>query len=167
MPRAQGLFRRAIAQSGAAHHVTSPETAQWVGQYLAQELGVEATRQAIAAVPLDRLLQAQQALSNKAFAQVFTPHPDLEHWGEVAFNGMPFEPVIDGEVLPIRPIDGMRDGAGAGVDVMVGTNAEEFRLFMVPPLPPIAPTGLIDTITDQRLAERLAVYKLPVEATLA
>jgi carboxylesterase type B len=167
MSRAEGLFRRAIAQSGAGHHVTSPETAKRVGQYLADKLGVEATREAIAAVPRGRLLQAQQELSDEAFAQIFTPHPDLEHWGELAFNGMPFEPVIDGEVLPARPIDRIRDGAGAGVDVMVGTNAEEFRLFMVPPLPPIAPTGLIDTITDQRLAERLAVYKLPVEATLA
>src|SRR5436305_6271776 len=38
MPRAAGLFRRAIAQSGAAHHVISPETAQRIGQYLAERL---------------------------------------------------------------------------------------------------------------------------------
>ena len=34
MPRAEGLFRRAIAQSGAAHHVISAATAQRVGQLL-------------------------------------------------------------------------------------------------------------------------------------
>ena len=34
MPRARGLFRRAIAQSGAGHHVISPATAQGIGLYL-------------------------------------------------------------------------------------------------------------------------------------
>ncbi len=38
MPRAEGLFRRAIAQSGAAHHVSSAATAQRVGQRLAEKL---------------------------------------------------------------------------------------------------------------------------------
>src|SRR3989442_1583178 len=59
MPRAQGLFHRAIAQSGAAHQVISAATAQRVGRYLAEKLGVAATREAIAAVPLDRMLAAQ------------------------------------------------------------------------------------------------------------
>ena len=51
MPRAEGLFRRAILQSGAAHPVMSAATAQRVGQYLAEKLGVEATREAIASGP--------------------------------------------------------------------------------------------------------------------
>jgi para-nitrobenzyl esterase len=41
MPRAEGLFRRAIAQSGAAHHVISAATAQRVRRCLAGKLGVE------------------------------------------------------------------------------------------------------------------------------
>jgi para-nitrobenzyl esterase len=44
MPRAEGLFRRAIAQSGAAHHVISAATARRVGRRLAETLGVDATR---------------------------------------------------------------------------------------------------------------------------
>jgi para-nitrobenzyl esterase len=62
MPCAEGLFRRAIAQSGGAHQVIPAETAQKVGGRRAEKLGVEATREAIAAVPLDRLLQAQAEL---------------------------------------------------------------------------------------------------------
>ena len=42
MPRAEGLFRRAIAQSGAAHQVISAETASRIGRYLAEKLGVAA-----------------------------------------------------------------------------------------------------------------------------
>jgi para-nitrobenzyl esterase len=39
MPRAEGLFRRAIAQSGAAHHVIPVAAARRIGQRLAGSLG--------------------------------------------------------------------------------------------------------------------------------
>ena len=155
MPRAKGLFRRMIAESGAGHHVISPATAQRVGQYLAEKLGVEATRESIAAVPVDRLLQAQVELSGDAFA-----NPDPERWGEVAANLMPFEPVVDGDVLPARPIDSIVAGAGAGVDVLIGTNTDEQRLFMVP-------GGAIDYINEDILAGAVAAYGLPVSETIA
>lgn len=155
MSHATGLFRRAIAQSGAGHHVISPATAQGVGQYLAEKLGVEPTREAIAAVPIDRLLQAQMKLSADFFS-----HPDPERWGEIAANLMPFEPVIDGEVLSARPIDRIVAGAGAGVDLLVGTNTEEERLFMVP-------NGAINYITEDILVGTIAAYGLPVAETLA
>jgi para-nitrobenzyl esterase len=155
MPRATGLFRRMIAESGAGHHVISPATAQRVGQYLAEKLGVEATRESIAAVPVDRLLQAQVELSGDAFA-----NPDPERWGEVAANLMPFEPVVDGDVLPTRPIDSIVAGAGAGVDVLIGTNTDEQRLFMVP-------GGAINYINEDILAGAVAAYGLPVSETIA
>jgi para-nitrobenzyl esterase len=155
MPRAWGLFRRVIAQSGAGHHVISPATAQRVGQYLAEKLGVEATSEAIAAAPVDRLLQAQVELSGDAFA-----NPDPVRWGEVAGNLMPFEPVIDGDILPTRPIDSIVGGAGAGVDVIIGTNTDEEMLFMVP-------NGAINYITEDMLAGAVAAYGLPVSETIA
>jgi para-nitrobenzyl esterase len=155
MPRAAGLFRRAIAQSGAGHHAISSATAQRISQYLAEKLGVAPTRDAIAAVPIDRLLQAQVQLS----ADVFNI-PDPARWGEVSANQMPFEPVIDGDVLSALPIERIFAGASAGVDVMVGTNTEEERLFMVP-------NGAINHTTEEILAGTVAAYGLPVEATLA
>jgi para-nitrobenzyl esterase len=155
MPRAAGLFRRAIAQSGAGHHAISSATARRVSQYLAEKLGVTPTREAIAAVPIDRLLQAQVELS----ADVFNI-PDPARWGEVSANQMPFEPVIDGDVLPALPIERIAAGASAGVDVMVGTNTEEERLFMVP-------NGAINHTTEAILAGTVAAYGLPVEVTQA
>ncbi len=155
MPRAEGLFRRAIMESGAGHHVITSATAQRVGQYLAEKLGVEPTWEALAAVPFDQLITAQVMLS----ADVFS-NPDPLRWGEVSANQMPFEPVIDGEILPSRPIDGIVAGASAGVDVLIGTNGEEERLFMVP-------NGTLDHISDQVLAGTIAAYGLPVEETLA
>ena len=155
MPLARGLFRRAIAQSGAGHHVISPATAQRIGQYLAEKLGVEPTLEAIAAVPLDNLLTAQVALSGDVFE-----HPDPARWGEVAANLMPFEPVIDGKILPARPIDLIAAGGGADIDVLAGTTSEEERLFLVP-------NGAINHINEDNLAGAIAAYGLPVAETLA
>jgi carboxylesterase type B len=81
-------------------------------------------------------------------------HTLRERWREVALNLMPFEPVIDGEFLPDLPITQLFAGAGTGIDVLVGTTTEEYRLFTVPP-------GLIDQLTDEALAQRIAAYGLP------
>jgi carboxylesterase type B len=156
MPRAEGLFRRAIAQSGAAHHVSSAASAQLVGLCLAEKLGVEATREAIAAVPVDRVLAAQAELRADLLA-----HPDLERWGgEVVASLMPWQPVVDGDVIPARPIDRIAAGAGAGIDLIVGTNTDECRLFLVP-------DGAIEHVTDEAVASAVRAYGLPVDATLA
>jgi para-nitrobenzyl esterase len=156
MPRAEGLFRRAIAQSGASHHVSSAATGQRIGQCLAKKLGVAATREAIAAVPVDRVLAAQAELKENLLA-----HPDPERWGgEVVATLMPWQPVVDGDVIPARPIDRIVAGAGAGIDLIVGTNSDEHRLFLVT-------GGVIEHITDGALAGAVAAYGLPVDTTLA
>ena len=59
MPRAKGLFHRAVVQSGTAQNVNSAATAERIGRRFAEVLGVEATRQAIAATSPERVLQAQ------------------------------------------------------------------------------------------------------------
>jgi len=164
VPRARGLFRRAIAQSGAAHHVLPAGTARQIGRALAGELGVPPTRAAIAAVPVDRLLAAQAAL----MAELLT-HPDPERWGqEVVTSTMPWQPVVDGTLLPEFPIPLIAAGSSADVDVLVGTNTDDWRLFLVI-------TGTIDRITDEILAgpievngyQTVAAYGLPVQAGLA
>jgi para-nitrobenzyl esterase len=155
MPRAAGLFRRAIAESGAGHHVLTAATARRVGEYLAEKLGVAPTREAIGAVPMDRLMRAQVELGADALA-----NPDPHKWGEIVGNLMLFEPVIDGELLTEMPIRRMFAGSGANVDILVGTNAEEHRFFLVP-------SGVIDMINDATLNRVVTAYGLPVEQTLA
>jgi para-nitrobenzyl esterase len=155
IPRAAGLFRRGIAQSGAGHHVIAPATAQLLGQVLAEKLGVEPTRQAIGTVPISRLVQAQQELRIE-----ISTNPNPARWGEVAANLVPFLPVIDGELLPARPIDAIAAGAGANIDVLVGSNADEFRLYLVP-------AGTINAVNEERLRRAVSAYGLPVTETLA
>ncbi len=156
MPRAEGLFRRAIAQSGAAYPVMSAASAQRVGEIMASKLGVAATREAIAAVPLDSMLQAQAELKAD-----FIAHPDPERWGaEVVVSKQLWQPVIDGDVIPAPPIDRIAAGASAGIDLMAGSTTEEWRVFLVL-------GGAIDQVTDEVLAGAVAAYGFPVEATLS
>jgi carboxylesterase type B len=134
----------------------SAASAMRVGQQLSARLGVVPSLEAIAAVPLDRLLHAQAALHADLDAQ-----PTPERWGhEVAVSQMPWQPVIDGAVLPARPIDRIAAGAAAGVDVLVGTNTDEHRMFLVT-------TGAIDQVTSEALAGLVTTYGLPVQPTLA
>jgi para-nitrobenzyl esterase len=164
MPRAEGLFRRAIAQSGAAQHVLPAQAAARIGGYLAQRLGVAPAREAVAAVPVERLLAAQAELKAELLA-----HPDPGRWGaEVVASVMPFQPVVDGEVIPAVPIERIAAGASSQVDLIAGTNTDDWRL-------PRVISGEIDQITDQMLTgpvgvygyRALAAYGLPAEKTLA
>src|SRR5215207_604265 len=54
MPSAQGLFGQAVLQSGAGHHALTAATATRIGGYVAERLNVPATREALAAVPVDQ-----------------------------------------------------------------------------------------------------------------
>ncbi len=155
MPRAEGLFRRAIVESGSAQHVTSAATAHRITRYFAEKLGVAPTFEAIAAVPLDRALAAQLELMGDLMA-----HPDPERWGEVAVNRLIWEPVIDGVTLPAPPLDRMSAGASASIDLLVGSNVDEWRLFLVP-------DGALEHISNETLAGAIAAYGLPVDAALA
>ncbi|MGY1704833.1 carboxylesterase/lipase family protein [Geodermatophilus sp. SYSU D00697] len=163
MPRAQGLFRRAVLQSGAAHHVVPAAEAARIGARLAGLLGVPPTREALAAVPVERLLEAQAQVDAEVAAA-----PDPARWGaEVVASTMPFHPVVDGDVVPGVPIEQIAAGAGAEVDVMVGTNSDDWRLFPVL-------SGAIDRVTEETLtgpvevhgAQSLAAFGLSAQTAL-
>jgi para-nitrobenzyl esterase len=80
--------------------------------------------------------------------------------GEVAATRLPFQPVIDGELLPALPIDRIAAGAGANIDVLVGSNADEFRLWLVL-------QGTIDAVNEEILSRAVTAYGLPITETLA
>jgi para-nitrobenzyl esterase len=155
MPRAKGLFQRAIVQSGNTPNVTSASTAERIGHRFAEMLGVEATREAIASIPPEGVLQAQAHLREELLAR-----PDPEVWREVALSYLPWAPTVDGETIPAPPIDRILAGAAADIDLLVGSNAEETRLFFVP-------DGSIDRITDDAVRALAAAYGLPAEGLTA
>lgn len=151
-PSARGLFRRAILQSGAAHHTISRTTSAIVRQRLADTLDVRPALASMASIPLRQFIDAQAQL---ALELAIKPNP--ASFGEVAVNGMLFEPVVDGDVLPRRPNDAMAAGASRGLDVMIGTTSEEWRFFSVP-------TRAIDLVTDEQLSAWLTHRGLSSDA---
>ena len=113
MPAAKGLFRRAIVESGVAF-AAPPAVAGRIAERLADSLGLkEVSREAFEAVPLAELIVAQQQVSA----------------GVDAGLGMPFAPVVDGGLLPRHPADLIAGGASAGVELLAGTNRDEFKFF--------------------------------------
>jgi carboxylesterase type B len=164
MPAAKGLFRRAVLESGAAHHVLTADDARRVAGHLAERLGVAPTRDAIAAVGVERLLAAQAELK----AELLTD-PDPERWGlSVVTTTMPWQPTVDGHVLPGPPIEQVAAGSSSDVDVVVGTNADDWRLWLLV-------SGALFQITDEILTgpvarhgyQSLAAYGLDPHDALA
>ena len=112
MPAAQGLFQRAILQSGAAGDLTTRPQAAKVAQALLAKLDLEPSQlSALADVPLEALLKIQ-------------PEMGREFGGIRAYS-----PVIDGETLPQHPLARIAQGSAANVAILVGTNRDEWRLF--------------------------------------
>lgn len=156
LPRARGLFRRAIAQSGGAHQVMTTDTALEVSREVARRLGVAQTREAIAAIPVDRLLQVQAELKADLVA-----HPDPARWGaDLMIDLLPWQPVVDGDVVPARPIDQIAAGAAADIDLMTGATSDEWNFFLVP-------GGAIDRIPAEAVAAVVGASGLPVDSALA
>ncbi|MEU7205638.1 carboxylesterase family protein [Streptomyces sp. NPDC045470] len=153
MPRARGLFRRAITQSGAGHHSHPEDIGRRITERLAALAGAEPTRDGLTALPPERLIAANDALGRE-IAQASDPGP----WGESAGGGTTVLPVVDGTTLPRRPIDALADGASRDIDLLTGTTSDEFRLFLIP-------LGIGPRITDDVLHGFLAGLGLdPVEA---
>jgi para-nitrobenzyl esterase len=149
MPLASGLFAQAIAQSGAGAHTLPAAEGLMVGRYLAEALGVPADREAIKAVPLEKLVQAASDL----VVEVQT-NPDPARWGQLTLSLLPFAPTVDGAVLPDAPVAGLAAGRGGGVRLLIGSNRDEARLFLVAP-------GTIGLIDEPTLAIVASAYGLP------
>ena len=113
-PAAQGLFRRAIAQSGGPNGVPL-ETATAAAEQLCELAGVASVTE-LRDLDVSKLLGAQTQLQAQA--------------AETG-AGMALAPTIDGGLLPEHPLSAIRDGVAAGKELLVGTNLHEMKLWTV------------------------------------
>ncbi len=121
MPRAAGLFRRAIAQSVPGTFF-SPELAADIAAACSAELGLRPTVADLSAVNPSRLPAAGDAVSAKIGRW-------QHRWGPITHRPIPFAPVVDGDVLPTTPWQALADGAGEEVDLLAGHTRDEHRLL--------------------------------------
>ncbi|WSG37391.1 carboxylesterase family protein [Dactylosporangium sp. NBC_01737] len=135
MPRAAGLFRRAVAQSIPGTFF-SPELAADIAAAFAAELGVRPTAADLSTVDPTLLPAAGDAVFTKI-------EQWKDRWGPITYRPIPFAPVVDGDVLPATPWQALAAGAARGVDLLAGHVRDEHRLF-----------SLIDGVLGQVTAEQ-------------
>ena len=119
---AEGMFRRAIPQSGAGHHALPLEMAQEIGRRFCSllEINPDDAAATLRSMPALDILDAQNAILE-------SPDTLLLTWR----YGMPFCPVIDGDFLDVLPIVGVQRGRGRDVDLMAGTVEDEWTTLAV------------------------------------
>lgn len=127
VPQAQGLFHRAIVQSGAADMVLSPEAAVEVGSLvysaLQEQLGDH--KDILLNTGAKEMVRAQRAALKVPVPRGLrntTPQ-----------YGMPFLPVVDGDLLPMSPVQALKEGKAHSVPLLAGTCQEEWNLFQYVP----------------------------------
>ena len=121
VPRAAGLFHRAILQSGAAHHTLPLEAAEKVSDLLCEALLVRSADD-LHAASVEDILNAQAKIDAELGQGI----------GLVNKLGVPvgpFYPVVEGSVLPMTPLEAIQRRASADIPVLVGTNRDEMTLW--------------------------------------
>ncbi len=126
-PLAKGLFRRAIIQSGHGGMTRDVGIAQRLVKKLARLLKITPDRAGFSNVSQSDALDALEKVS------LPTTRLDLRDADgrEPVFGISRFVPVHGDDVLPMKPLDALKTGAGRDVDVLIGSNAEEMNLYLV------------------------------------
>jgi para-nitrobenzyl esterase len=137
MPRAAGLFHRAIAQSMPGAYFT-PELAADITRACAAELGLE---------PADLPEVDPRMLPAAGDAVMSKMGQFADRWGQAAYGLIPFAPVVDGDVLPTTPWRGLT----GKVELVVGHTRDEQRLLT-------ALSGMLGEVTQEQATEAAEVF---------
>ncbi|TKH44156.1 para-nitrobenzyl esterase [Paenibacillus terrae] len=114
MPAAEGLFQRAILQSGASQVLPTSQAEQVTAAYL-QQLGVDTLHpERLFTLPTEALMLAM-AKTHEMIG------PGL---------AMLYQPVVDGVTLPDVPLSAIAKGSAKQVSVLIGTNLHEGAYFI-------------------------------------
>ncbi len=127
-PAAQGLFRRAIVESGHCAMVRKPNVAAKVVRKIAAMLGVKPTLEGFRSTTMEACVDAMEKSQQPTFKV------DLrdENGFEPTFGLSKYTPVTGDAILPEDPIALLRKGVGKDIDLLIGANSEEMNLYFVP-----------------------------------
>lgn len=127
-PLAKGLFKRAIVQSGHGDMVRPIPIAQRLVKKLAKILKIAPTVEGFKSRSLAECVAALRKVSLPT-TSIDLRNPDGR---EPAFGLSRFLPVYGDDVLPLHPMEALKQGVGAEIELIVGTNREEMNLYFVP-----------------------------------
>ena len=117
MPRAEGLFHRAVIQSGPGVRMVERDNANGLAERFLAELHDGAGGGDPRRASAEDILRAQFAAESSLGPR---PVPNM-------IGG--FAPVVDGDTLPLHPFDPVA-ASGAAVPLMIGHTRTEMTLFL-------------------------------------
>lgn len=133
VPRAHGLFHRAISQSSAPRVVPQLEQAhRWSREFLGHLVDDP-----------DDHAQVMEALENAEWMEFSVALSRLSAMGLVDEpSAIPVVPAVDGDLLPRTPVAAIASGEGARIPLIIGTCDREGTLFshFAPTNPTLRPT---------------------------
>ncbi len=144
MPSTEGLFHRAIAQSGALHHTFDPVDGKEIADDFLSALG-NPTADELMSLPIEAILDAQERVSS-------------ERGQDTGRSQEPFYPVWGHGLLPADPRDLVAAGHGSEVPLLTGTNEDELSLWGVTTMDADGLADLVARTTDDPDA-MLEVYR--------
>jgi para-nitrobenzyl esterase len=146
-PAARGLFSRGIVESGHVSVARTLEDTLEIRPKILRELSID---------PSGDILAQLRATSSLRILQVQR---------EFGISILAFPTVADDVVLPSDLLGAIRDGSASGVDLIVGTNSEEDRLFTITGWSDETATtesviaGLLPGATTAELDQALGLYR--------
>jgi para-nitrobenzyl esterase len=136
MPVARGKFHKALNHSGSTNTVSGLDEAVSISGHYLEVLGLNGGDvKSLRALTTEQLLSAQQELGGRLFM--------AEH------RLTPFQPVVDGEVIPELPIKAIQRGSAKDIIVLAGTALEEWKLMATgePGLRNLGENGLVSRLS--------------------
>jgi para-nitrobenzyl esterase len=141
MPAAQGLFHKAIVQSGPFLRAMTPDRATQVAVAVLSRLGLQPNQAGeLENLPMGRLLEGVYAIPG----------------GPLAIT-----PVVDGRSVPTHPFHPVAPAISAGVPLLIGSTATETTLLEPPP------DHLDDSALLAKTKERMGLDDAAAERLLA
>jgi para-nitrobenzyl esterase len=140
MPAAQGLFHKAIVQSGSLLRIASAEASAAQAAAVLKELQSQGIgNEQLTQVPPARLVEIATAVKNKL--QSVNPRASIT-------DRLGWQPWLDGSIVTSHPFDPQAPALGAKVPMLIGTTMHEFSSAAMMPDP--------RSLTEQWLVDDLA-----------
>lgn len=136
MPAARGLFAKAIAQSGTAARLGGLELGEAIATRYLEALGIpDGAEDALRSILWEEMVRAQG------------PRGALS-------------PIVDGDSLPVAPMEAIEAGHLADIPLMLGTTRDEQKLYVATaPREPLSDAALeaqVETVLPRRAQGRAA-----------
>ena len=116
MPQAKGLFNRAIIQSAVPNpNGFNLSDRKLTSEWILEELNLKPTDlEEFRKLPVDKIIKALIKVQEKGI--------------EKRVN-IDFKPWVDGEILPQHPIKAINEGYAKDIEIIIGTNLEEWKFW--------------------------------------